>query len=206
MTDSNIVPFVEYPDTVTTNKEKYIYLCKEYIKRDGIDELLKWLEASDFFEAPASTRFHGNYEGGLCEHSLNVYSELRRLKTIYGLNFSEETMAIAALFHDLCKANFYKQGERNVKDKNGKWYVKPIYEIDEKLPLGHGEKSCIILQWFIRPTVEELLAIRWHMGGFDSSVKGGAFGLDKAQEASPLVCLLNVADTISSNLIEEKKE
>lgn len=185
------------------NKEKFLHLCRNKIHRDGIEELLSWLtDKSDFFTAPASTRFHGNYSGGLCEHSLNVYNELVKLNDIYNTGYDEETLAITALFHDICKANFYKQGVRNVKDENGYWTTKQIWEIDEKLPLGHGEKSCIILQAYIPLNTEELLSIRWHMGGFDSSVKGGDFSLSKAQDISKLVVLLGVADMLSSHLLE----
>ena len=187
-------------------KEKFIQYCG-VIKRDGIDKLLKWLEESDFYRAPASTRFHGNYEGGLLDHSLNVFEELVRLCDIYKVEASLETLTIIALFHDVCKANFYKQEKKNVKNPNtGMWEEKLIWKIDEKIPLGHGEKSCMILQWFIKLSIEELLAIRWHMGGFDSAVKGGDYGLSKAQDASKLVTLLQAADLISSNLLEEKVE
>ena len=103
-----------------TNKESFLSICREDIKRDGIEDLLRWLEDSDFFTAPASTRFHGNYEGGLCEHSLNVHRELTRLNDIYQLGYSKETIAVTALFHDLCKVNYYKRGTRNIKDENGK--------------------------------------------------------------------------------------
>lgn len=187
-------------------KEKFIQFCK-VIKRDGIDKLLEWLEKSDFYRAPASTRFHGNYEGGLLDHSLNVFEELVRLCDIYKVEASLETLTIIALFHDVCKTNFYKQEKKNIKNPNtGIWEEKLIWKIDEKIPLGHGEKSCMILQWFIKLSIEELLAIRWHMGGFDSAVKGGDYGLSKAQDASKLVTLLQAADLISSNLLEEKVE
>lgn len=190
-----------------SDKETFLKLCRFHIHREGINDLLAWLERSDFFTAPASTRFHGNYEGGLCKHSLNVYHELSRLNDAYNTGFSEETIAIVALFHDVCKINFYKRGFRNVKDETtGQWYPKPIWEIDEKVPLGHGEKSCILLQWYIKLTMDELLAIRWHMGGFDSAVKGGDYSLSKAQDSSKLVTLLSVADLISSNLLEETVE
>lgn len=182
------------------NKETFLTLCRENIKRDGIDSLIEWLENSDFFTAPASTRFHGNYAGGLCEHSLNVHRELTRLNDVYNLGYSNETITIVSLFHDLCKVNYYKRGTRNIKDGNGNWVAKEIYEIDEKVPLGHGEKSCIIIQSYIKLTLEELLAIRWHMSGFDSAVKGGDFSISKAQDASKLVTLISVADLIASNL------
>lgn len=190
-----------------TKKEQFLSICKEDIKRDGLDGLLSWLENSDFFTAPASTRFHGNYEGGLCEHSINVHRELTMLNELYQLGYSKETIAITALFHDLCKVNYYKRGTRNVKDEStGQWVVKEVWEIDEKMPLGHGEKSCIILQWYIKLEPEELLAIRWHMGGFDFATKGGDYGLNKAQNASKLVTLISVADLIASNLFEETKK
>lgn len=96
--------------------------------------------------------------------------------------------------------------QSNVKDENGNWVVKEIYEVDERVPLGHGEKSCIILQWYIKLSLEELLAIRWHMGGFDSATKGGDYSLSKAQDSSKLVTLISVADLIASNLFEETKK
>lgn len=188
-------------------KEKFISICKQEIHREGLDELLAWLEKSDFYNAPASTRFHGNYAGGLCEHSINVFEQLVKLYEIYGDgSISHESLAVASLFHDVCKINYYKQGTRNVKDENGMWVAKAIWEVDEKVPLGHGEKSCIILQWYIKLTMDELLAIRWHMSGFDAAVKGGDYGLSKAQDMSKLVTLLSVADIISSNLLEETRK
>jgi len=187
-----------------TNKERYLEICRTKIHREGIELLLGWLEASDFFTAPASTKFHGNYDGGLCQHSLNVYDTLCKLAKRYEPDLSEETIAIAALFHDVCKVNFYKRGSKNVKDpETGRWYAKDVWEVDEKIPLGHGEKSCIILQWYIKLTLDELLAIRWHMGAYDAAVKGGEYGFSKAQDCSALVTLLNVADVISSGLLEE---
>lgn len=184
-------------------KERFLNICKE-IKRDGIDKLLVWLESSDFYQAPASTKYHGNYAGGLLEHSINVYNNLVKLTNIYfPSTFSNETLAIISLFHDLCKVNFYKPSTRNVKGEDGKWFAKPTFEIDEKVPLGHGEKSCILLQSFMPLTIDELLAIRWHMGGFDSATKGGEYGSSKASEITPLVTLLQMADMIST-LFEDK--
>ncbi len=186
-------------------KQEFIRICKEKISRAGVNELLEWLEDSDFYQAPASSKFHSNFDGGLVYHSLNVYYELVKLNEIYETNISEESIAICALFHDLCKVHFYKKGFRNVKDdETGKWYQKPVFEIDEKVPLGHGEKSCIILQNYMQLQINELLAIRWHMNGFDCSVKGGDYSLNKAMEISPLVLLLSVADMVASNLREFK--
>lgn len=188
-----------------TDKDTFLDICRNEIHRDGIDNLLAWLVKSDFFTAPASTRYHGNYEGGLCAHSLNVYNTLKDLCAIYLPEAPQETIAIVGLFHDFCKINFYKMGSRNVKDEaTGQWVKKDVWEIDEKIPLGHGEKSCIILQWYIKLTIEELLAIRWHMGEFDTAVKGGDRGLDGAQDYSKLVTLLHTADTLASNLMDKK--
>lgn len=182
-------------------KQRFITICKEKIKRAGIDDLLQWLEKSDFYYAPASTKFHGNYEGGLLDHSLNVYDNLVKLIQAFPLpneSFDEESIAIVALFHDICKVNFYKKGSRNVKGEDGKWFAKEIYEINEKIPLGHGEKSCILLQQFMKLSIRELLSIRWHMGGFDSATKGGDYGMSGAQDYTHLVTLLQAADMLAT--------
>lgn len=182
-------------------KQRFITICKEKIKRAGIDDLLQWLEKSDFYYAPASTKFHGNYEGGLLDHSLNVYDNLVKLIQAFPLpneTFDEESIAIVALFHDICKVSFYKKGSRNVKGEDGKWFAKEIYEINEKIPLGHGEKSCILLQQFMKLSIRELLSIRWHMGGFDSATKGGDYGMSGAQDYTHLVTLLQAADMLAT--------
>ena len=189
-----------------TNKDRFMALCKDNISRPGMDRLLEWLEKSDFFTAPASTRFHGNYEGGLLEHSLNVFDCLVKIAERYpDYETNLESITICALFHDICKANFYKKGSRNVKDPDtGKWFSKEIWEIDETFPIGHGAKSCIILQWFLAyMTVDELLAIRWHMGEFDSAVKGGDRGLNKAWDEHKLGVMLHMADMEASHLIDK---
>lgn len=181
-----------------TTKEKFIELCTANIHRDGISDLLKWLEhKSDFFTAPASTKYHGSYEGGLCEHSLNVYECLSlSLERYPELSVPMESITISALFHDICKANFYKSSFRNVKnDETGQWEKAKFYEIDEKFPCGeHADKSIIILQSYIKLQPEEILAIRGHMGGFDTSVKGGAFMISKIFEKSKFALLLHLAD------------
>lgn len=188
-------------------KAKFLAICREKINRDGLDSLLDWLEnESDFFVAPASTRFHGNHKYGLLEHSLNVYYALNELvKQFPHLNISEETIAIAALFHDLCKANYYVVSTKNVKDEaTGVWRKEPFYKADDQYPVGHGEKSVIILMKHMQLTDDEIYAIRWHMGGFDSAVKGGDFGSGKAYEICPFAVLLHLADMIASYLMEER--
>ena len=139
-----------------TNKERFIELYKTNIKRPGSEKLLEYLLSphSDFFEAPASARFHGSYDGGLLEHSLNVYDCLKdylqreRVKDTYQMNYSEETIAIVSLLHDLCKINCYKKGTRNVK-KDGQWIQVPNYEYDDQLPyeLGGGVSAYADLQY-----------------------------------------------------------
>lgn len=190
----------------TTDKEEFISIYKEKITREGADKLLEFLEKSDFFTAPASTRFHGAYEGGLLRHSLNVYECLveylarERVKEKYELNVSEETAAIVALLHDVCKVNFYTISMRNKQDEQtGKWGKVPYYTIDDKLPYGHGEKSVYMVSGFMRLTRDEAMAIRWHMG-FSGIEDKNTIG--KALEMYPLAFALSVADMEASYFLE----
>lgn len=177
-------------------KEKYINLLKS-TKREGIEDLIKWLESTDFFTAPASTKFHLSNESGLLEHSLNVYEEIVRNFEGYDMY----TLIIVSLLHDVCKANYYTVSERNVK-RNGEWVKEPYYTVDEEFPLGHGEKSVILIQKYIDLTDEEIAAIRWHMGGFEPkenySVIGNAF------YKYPLALLLHIADLRATYLVEKE--
>lgn len=168
--------------------------------------MLAWIETTDFYYAPASTRFHGNHEGGLLEHSLNVYDALKDLvKQFPEIVVSEETIAISALFHDLCKANYYAVGTKNVKNEaTGQWHKEPFYKAEDQFPVGHGEKSVIILLRHMKLTDEEIYAIRWHMSGFDSAVKGGDFGCSKAYDYCPFAVLLHLADMEATYLMEER--
>ena len=186
-------------------KDQFITLCRSEIHRNGIEELLLYLEQTDFYTAPASTRFHGNYSGGLVEHSLNVYKATKQLANQHQeLNISAESIAIAALFHDLCKANLYVLSTKNVKDDTtGIWRKEPFYKTDDKYPLGHGEKSVIILMKYMQLTDDEIYAIRFHMGGFDSAVKGGDGSMSKAFEICPFAVLLHLADMTATYLMEE---
>ncbi len=185
-----------------TNKERFISLCND-IDRDGMHELMEWLEKSDFYSAPASTKFHGNYAGGLLEHSLNVYDELKRLLEIYGysVSVSESTIRIVSLFHDLCKVNFYTTEKRNRKNQEGKWESYDSYSIKEKFCFGgHGSKSVFILQSFMQLTPEEAVAINCHMASWDGNKDVG-----NAFEQFPLAWLVHVADE-AATFISEKKE
>lgn len=146
-------------------KKEFIELLRE-VKREGINELIAFLEKTDFFTAPASTRFHGDYEGGLVEHSLKVYEILKhKVETnIEKIEVSEDTIKIVALLHDICKANFYKVDYRNAKNSLGVWEKVPYYTIDDTIPYGHGEKSVMMISEYIKLTPEEKYSIRWHMG------------------------------------------
>ena len=189
-----------------TNEERFISIFKEKIRRDGAEKLLDYLcsDNCDFFTAPASTRYHGAYPGGLLEHSLNVYDCLvdylsrPRVREVYGLDYSEESIAIAALLHDLCKINFYKESTRNVKE-NGVWKSVPFYTIEDELPYGHGEKSVYIISGFMRLTRDEAFAIRYHMG-FSGTEDANQVG--KALEMFPLAFLLCMADMEASYYVE----
>lgn len=188
-------------------KEEFLEIYRNNITREGADKLLEYLlsDKSDFFTAPASTRFHGSYEGGLLEHSLNVYRCLKdylsreRAKNVYGMNYSEETIAIAALLHDICKVNFYKVDYRNAKNDKGQWEKVPYYAIDDKLPYGHGEKSVYIITGFMRLSREEAFAIRYHMG-FSANDDPNQVG--KSFEMFPLAFALSVADMEASYYLE----
>ncbi|MGN1305842.1 MAG: HD domain-containing protein [Oscillospiraceae bacterium] len=189
----------------TELKDEFLNIYKENITRDGADNFLNYLVKTDFFTAPASTRFHGSHEGGLLEHSLNVYRCLKdylerdRAKQLYRMNYSEETIALCALLHDVCKVNFYKTDYRNAKNERGEWEKVPYYTIDDTLPYGHGEKSVYIISGFMRLTREEAFAIRYHMG-FSGVEDKNSIG--KAFEMFPLAFALSVADMEASYYLE----
>lgn len=181
-------------------------------KRVGADKVFAGLEALGFFEAPASTRFHGAYAGGLAEHSLNVYTEAMVLRELQIKLRSElaprlpaDSVAIAALLHDVCKAEIYQQVEKFRKDDKGKWEKYTTYGVDyANLPLGHGEKSVIrLLRLGLETTDDEMLAIRWHMQGFDLADSPEARGNYAAACAKcPLLGLIISADMLASQLLE----
>lgn len=194
-------------------KDTILQLLRES-GRDGIEGVIDYLEnKSDFFTAPASTKFHGAAPGYLARHSLNVYYRMISLLTqeqnMYERWTEEEFEAmkqsatIVALLHDVCKTNFYTQSTRNVKDKDTKqWKEVLYYTVDDKLPYGHGEKSVYIVSSYIKLSREEAMAIRWHMGGFDSAVKGGDYGLNAAFQMFPLAVFTHLADLQATYLDE----
>ena len=187
------------PD-VEKQKQEFLTLCREGIHRDGLEDLLNWLQKSDFFTAPASTRYHGAYEGGLCEHSMDVYDMARKTIEAFGLTLNEESVLVSALFHDLCKVNFYKKDIRNQKI-DGQWQEVPCYTIDEKYCFGgHGSKSVYLVQQFMKLKTDEAAAINCHMG----AVTGGDAVRDtsNAYHAFPLAWAIHVADEAATYLLK----
>ena len=189
------------------SKEVFLQIYRDNIHREGSDALLDYLEhKSDFFTSPASARFHGSYPGGLCEHSVNVYRcleaylERERVRELYGLDYSPETVALVSLLHDVCKIGCYRGGTRNVKGPDGKWQSVPTFFYEDNLPYGHGEKSVYILSGYLRLTREEAMAIRWHMGfsgDEDKRLVGQAF------QQYPLAFALSVADMEATYFLEK---
>ena len=184
-------------------KEDFIEIFTREVKRPGAEKLLEWMQSTDFFTAPASTRFHGACECGLVMHSLNVY----HVMTSRYLEESDnpESFAVCALLHDLCKANYYKVSTRNVKnDATGQWEKVPYYTVEDQFPYGHGEKSVFLIERFMRLKTEEAVAIRWHMGGFDDSARGGSFAISEAYDRYPLAIKLHIADLTATYLMEHR--
>ena len=190
-----------------TNKERFVKIYNECIKREGADKLLEYLlsPASDFFTAPASARFHSSYEGGLLDHSLNVYDclvsylESTRAKETFGFEYSRESIAIVSLLHDLCKVGVYKKGFRNVKDEKGAWQRVDTFEYDDRMPYGHGEKSVYIISGYMKLTREEAFAIRYHMG---YSSTEDPRNVSTAFEMYPLAFALSTADSEATYYLE----
>lgn len=178
-------------------KEEFIKLLKS-TKREGIEDLINFLEKTDFFKAPASTRFHGDHEGGLLEHSMKVYEILqyKAKNNIMNMQWQDDTLIIIGLLHDICKANFYKVDYRNAKNAKGEWEKVPYYTIDDTIPYGHGEKSVMMITEYIKLTPEEKYAIRWHMGF--SEPKEVYNSLGAAYKKYPIALILNEADLEST--------
>ena len=174
-------------------KEEFINLLRS-TNREGIEELIQFLEKSDFYKAPASTRFHGSFEGGLLEHSMKVYEILKHKvkNSVLDLNVSDDTLIIIALLHDICKANFYKVDYRNAKNERGEWEKVPYYTVDDTIPYGHGEKSVMMITEYMKLTVEERYCIRWHMGFTEPKEVYNTLG--QAFKKFPLALILHEAD------------
>lgn len=192
-------------------KKEFLSIFKEHIHRDGADKLLEYLlsEKSDFFTAPASTKYHGDYDMGLVTHSVNVYYCLKdylsraRCLSEYKMNYSDETIALVALLHDVCKIKCYHKYLRNVKNEEGVWEQVAAFNFEDPEPFGHGEKSVFLISKFLRLTNEEAYAIRFHMG---FSEEGSGRNAGKAFEKYPLALALNVADMEASYFVDDKVE
>lgn len=188
-------------------KEEFLQIFYDNIERDGAEELLDFLERSDFFTAPASYRFHSSFEGGLCLHSVNVYHRyVKLLEGEYGEEWDKiipkESVAIIALLHDICKVNTYKPDLKNVK-KDGVWVQEPYYRVEDSLPYGHGEKSVYMISGFMKLTREEAMAINWHMGGFDPRIKEGSVRTTDIFYRYPTAFLFHIADGMATYLDEK---
>lgn len=178
-----------------TDKEHFIDIVRTNIHRDGIEHIMEWLEESDFYEAPASTRFHDNFKGGLCRHSINVYYHLWHLNRAYNTNFSTESITIVSLFHDLCKVNCYTIEKRWRKDDNQKWEQYETYKWDEREKYGgHGAKSVFLVQRYMPLSFDEAAAIQSHMG----VENGNCNAILDAYRVNSLAFLLHVADMAST--------
>lgn len=177
-------------------------------KREGIEKLINFIKKSDFYTAPASTRFHSCHEGGLLEHSMNVYQCLmaKTESPVWAECLSkipDESLIITALLHDLCKTYFYVVDYRNKKNENGVWEKVPYYTIDDKIPYGHGEKSVMMIEEYIKLTPVERYAIRWHMGWSEPKESYNALG--GAFKKYPLALALHEADQEATYLLEKEE-
>lgn len=183
---------------IKKNNSQFHRLVNTYIKRKGIDEFMQWLDSTDFFTAPASTRFHGSVEGGLCQHSINVARWLNKFADeLYPGKYSKETLTMVSLFHDVCKANCYKESTRNVKnEQTGQWEKVPYFAWEELLPFGgHGSKSMHLLEKYVKLTDDEASAINCHMG------YAGVLNITPISDAfgfCPLAFLLHIADMFAT--------
>lgn len=194
-------------------KADFLTIYKD-IRRPGADKLLAWLKSTDFFTAPAGAKHHGAHAGGLAVHSLNVWNRLREItlrdtidgKAILDLTpETNETVAILALLHDVCKVGVYHtETKRRRNPDTGTWEDYQAYTFRDPFPLGHGEKSLFLITKYMALTEEEALAIRWHMGAFDDAVKGGSRALDAAMDVSPWVWRLHEADMCATRIDERK--
>ena len=184
-------------------KEEFISIYNENIQREGARELLKWLEGTDFFTAPASTKFHCACKEGLLKHSINVYKVLMEKHFEPSID-NIESATICSLLHDICKSHFYKISTRNVKNEvTGIWEQVPFYTVEDAFPYGHGEKSVFLIERFMRLKTGEAMAIRWHMGGFDDSARSGGFAMSLAFDKFPLAVKLHMADLEATYLREK---
>jgi len=196
---------------IKNNREEILSFLSSY-NRPGTQEFSQWLQTTDFFVAPASTVFHLNVPGGLAKHSLNVGAVLYKQVQACGLTYTEEQCKFLGLLHDLCKVNFYVLKNKWVKnDETNKWMETPGYGVEDNYPLGHGEKSAIMASRYFKDlSIDELAAIRWHMGAHEISVlvpySPTSPSYHDACKKIPLVTLICSADMIAANILEETED
>ena len=189
------------------------------VQRPGMDKLLEYIRGSDFYRAPASTKYHLACPGGLLQHSLNVLDALRGLLQWNNVEkhweyhtackivdiIPDDGVIMMALLHDICKTHFYSTSTRNQKnDRTGQWEKVPFYTIDDKMPLGHGAKSAMIIKQYTTLTSQEMYAIWHHMGMTGNYENDIAVG--KSIEMYPAVLALQTADMMASKFMEGEKE
>lgn len=187
-------------EKMTENSKKFIELLQT-CKRDGIRDLLDFLEAgTDFFTAPASSKYHNNIEGGLVDHCLQVYDHFSIKMISY--DTERETRIICSLLHDLCKINTYKKGFKWVKNEETgyQWKKQVCWNIEDKLPLPHGTKSLYYIQQFIKLSEIEALIIAYHMGAPELPERYQFFNVCQKY---PVVMLFHHADHQASLLSEK---
>lgn len=199
-------------EQIENNYIEYINLLKS-VKRDGIEDLIKWLDTSDLKTAPASTKYHCAYEGGLVQHSLNVYKklvDLLHLEYEDNVPYSDDTIILVSLLHDVSKVNYYEIQLRNVKE-NGTWVQKEVYQVKDSSTRfiygSHAQNSVYMLNTFIKLSYQESLAILHHMGGIDYTDNSiTAKGVTEAFKKSSLALLLHQADQQAAFLLEVRDE
>ena len=193
------------------NRERFVALLQATGRR-GVENVLAELDKWGFYAAPASTRFHGSSPGGMLEHSLTVYDEAvavreaqLKLKPDVAASLPLDSIAIVALLHDVCKAEVYRSEEKRRKNAAGQWESYAGYGVDySRFPLGHGEKSVIqLLRWGLDMTDDEIMAIRWHMSGYDLAFQSpesrANYGV--AADKCPLLAVLRAADGLASHIM-----
>ena len=212
---------MEYPlcneiigSTSWTTEEKVMFVESTLMStaRTGIDKVIDYLRNTDFYYAPSSTKFHSNYQGGLLDHSILVLSTaaglrdaMVKMKPELADRLTDESLIISCLLHDLCKVGFYVPKEKWKKDENDKWVSYRGYDVEDTFPIGHGEKSVILLQWLgLSLTIDEMLAIRYHMGLWSTSVDCGDANRAyfRAVNMCPLLTIVQNADFMASNMLE----
>ncbi|MCQ2243852.1 MAG: hypothetical protein MJZ32_06295 [Bacteroidaceae bacterium] len=204
---------------IEASKAEFKSLCEQYItsnRKNSLEKIFNYLEKTDFYTAPSSTVFHLNCPGGLCRHSINVFKAAKDIcDNVLHKHFEEgnsvidhkipmESIAISALFHDLCKIGMYYPDEKFTKDSMNRWVKYLGWGIDDQLPMGHAEKSLYRLSRLIELMPEEILAIRWHMGMYDMGEKGTSLrnSFYSATDMSPLVTVLHMADSYAAKCLE----